>query len=188
MSSDKTWKDKLPNYKIAVKEKKEGKYNNAPYTFRAEHSGLINNLSVLSPRFHQYYKDFFFQEKRDFTIKRWRKSVKAISEAIGRNLIESTSGVYMDKLGYFVMLKYPDIPDLVYKLEDTFKMYDGGVLYTPTYFPIRRNRHFNIYTFNSNFSRSVTNEIYKKVYEDHKYRCAYTLVRGYAKNRRNEEI
>lgn len=188
MSLDKRLKNKSQQYIKAFKEKREGKYVTEPHHFTKRHAGVINRVRVDNKRFHNYYKEFNYLDKGVLNYLKWKKTVVTIFEVLKDNLIESTSGVYMEKLGYFTILKYPDIPELVYRLEGTLKMYDGGVLYTPAYFPLRKGDQLDMYTFNNNFSRSVTNEIYNKVYMDHKYKCAYTLVNGFAKNRRYEKI
>lgn len=162
----------------AEKLRREGLFN-AEEHFYTRSVGAVNKISVKdNKRIYRYYRDFNYKKGELLTMIQWNKVITTIFKNIAEGIIENTSGVYMDKWGYFGILKYPQVPESVYLLDGALKMYEGGVIYRPVFLPIRTDRKLAPWTFNGTFSRKMLNQIYDKVYQNHKYKFSYSPLRA----------
>ena len=89
------------------------------------------SYSIIDRASYKFYKNNK-KTKQKITYKEYKQVVKAIYKKVGEHLLENTSGVYMDMLGYFCITMNPVRkmpPGLV-------KIYPQTVnrIYTPLFF------------------------------------------------------
>lgn len=163
----------------AIRERRQGKYVETPHE-EVQVNEVVSRYKTQSKRYYHYYRDCNFNKKPLLTFFKWRSTLNAIFEEIGNQMIESQSGVFMENWGYFGIIKYPKVPDNLYKtLDDSaLKMYDGGVIYKPAFFPIRKDRKLESWTFNNSFARTIEKRIYDKVYKGFKYTFSYSVLKA----------
>lgn len=165
-------------------------YKTLPEYIKTQESPLRKRM--ISKKYYYYYchKKASIKNKKTKRVSElnWRKAMIGIFSEIAERMVENRSGVFMENWGYFGMLKYPRVPE---SIMDTMphkivNPVDGGVLYMPTFIPIRKDTKLDGWVFGRNFSRSIVKGLTEKLYEGHKYTFSYSLMRamyGYKKNK-----
>ena len=162
---------------FAIEQRKKGELNSVvPKLIPSDN--VVNKISILDNRFHQNYKDFKYGNGRPLGYLRWKNIVNTFFTVVSDKIIDSQSGVYLEDLGYFGVMKYPKVPDHALNMMNTYKSMEGGVIYKITFLPIRKDSKFDMWTFESGIARTLERRVYDKVYSRHKYKFIYTLLHG----------
>jgi len=140
------------------------------------------SYSIISSDAYKHYKEKS-KVKDKVTASEYKQVVKSIYKKVGEHLIENTSGVYMDKLGYFCIVMNP-----VRKLPPTIiKIYPQTVnrIYTPILFTDSSKGYtFSGWSMDRSFnSRNIKRKLKDKLVSGLKYKFEHTLIKSFGKSK-----
>ena len=140
------------------------------------------SYSIIGSDSYKFYKENS-KLKNKVTHSEYKQVIKSIYKKVGERLLENTSGVYMDMLGYFCIVMNPvrKIPKGLVKIyPQTVKRIYTPILFTDTV----KGYSFSGWSMDRSFnSRNIKRKLKDKLVGGVKYKFEHTLIKSFGKSK-----
>lgn len=141
---------------------------------------IITEHRVHNREGYSFYKENYntSSKYKAKTYLEWARIHKEIWKEVSKSIIESTSGVYIPRLGYIALVMMPYKCKIEKRGKVLYNDHSDNKWYGIVFFnQIVRNTPFKYWTIDRAFNQQVKNAIYRQIKKGKRYQLKFTLLK-----------